>query len=306
MTASPRILSGSALPHRLADLAEPPETLYVRGELPRGPCVAIVGTRYPTREGVRFARLLARTLTRAGVTILSGGAKGIDAAAHLGALRGRGPTVVVAPAGFAAPYPAQNAELFQRVLAEGGAYVSLVTDATKATQSAFFPRNACLAALAHVLVVVEAGARSGTSNAARWARELGRPLLVVPHAPWEPKGAGCITELRRGAAICTGPRDVLRELDRLLLRPLPRDGSPVQPQLPFDANSGPPGELGRVRAAIAAGAHYVDQISEITGLSAAVVQRQVLTLTLSGVLAPDPAGRLALVPTLDPPARSNS
>jgi DNA processing protein len=301
-----RILSGAALPHRLADLAEPPASLYLRGDLPRGPAVAIVGTRYPTGAGIRFAKTLARTLARAGVTVLSGGAKGIDTAAHLGALRGRGPTVVVAPAGFGKPYPHQNARLFRAVLAKGGAYVSLVPDGRKATQAAFFSRNACLVALAHVIVVVEAGFRSGASNAARWARELGRSLLVVPHAPWEPKGIGCIAELRRGAGLCAGPRDVLRELDRQLLRPVPRDRSPVQPHLPFAAASGPGAELERVKSAIAGGAHHVDQVSAVTGLSAAAVQRQILTLMLSGVLAPDASGRLALALPTDPPSRSNS
>jgi DNA processing protein len=301
-----RILSGPGLPHRLADLAEPPEALYVRGELPRGPSVAIVGTRYATAKGRRFTRELAGALARAGVVVLSGGAKGIDTAAHVGALEGGGPTVVVAPAGFDVPYPDENAGLFEKILGEGGAYVSVVPDGTKATRPIFFLRNACLSALAHVVVVVEAGFRSGASNAARWARELGRPLLVVPHAPWEPKGIGCLAELRRGARVCTGRRDVLRELDRLLLCPLPRDGSPVQPELPFTSRAGPPAELERVRAAIAGGANHVDQVSLVTGLGAAEVQRQILTLTLSGVLAPDPAGRLALVAPSDRRAGSNT
>ena len=290
-----RTLRGSALPHRLADLGSPPSELYLRGELPRGPSVAIVGTRRPTRWGERFAERLAHALARAGVAVLSGGAIGIDAAAHEGALRARGTTVAVAPAGWARPFPSENRDLFERIVGAGGAYASLVPDATAATQPAFFARNACLVALSHVLVVVEAGFRSGALNAARWARELGRPLLVVPHSPWSKKGRGCLIELRRGAGICEGPGDVLRELDRLFLTPLPLDGGAAQPTLPLTSpRTGLQADAKRVKAAIAAGATNVDEIMELTGLSPAVIQRQILTLTLAGVLAPDRSGHLSL------------
>jgi DNA processing protein len=289
----------------LTDLPEPPTELCLHGELPRGPAVAIVGTRHPSEEGEKFAESLAHDLTRAGVAVFSGGAKGIDTAAHVGALRAGGSTAVIAPAGFDRPFPNRNVALFRRIVCEGGAYVSLVSDHIPATRPAFFARNACLVALSHVVVVVEAGLISGASNAAKWARGLGRPLLVVPHSPWSPKGRGCLVELQRGASLCLGPRDVLERLDRMLLRPLPLDGSPVQPNLPFaDTLPGPMAELDRVRAAIAAGAAHLDQIAELTGLSSAVVQRQILTLTLDGVLAPDPSGRLLLLMASGPPGNS--
>src|SRR6185503_20147276 len=124
----------------------------------------------------RFAEALSHDLARAVVAVFSGGAKGIDTAAHVGALRAGGATVVMAPAGFDRPFPERNAPLFERIVAEGGAYVSLLADDEPATPVSFFPRNACLVALAHVLVVVEAGFRSGARNAARWARALARPL----------------------------------------------------------------------------------------------------------------------------------
>jgi DNA processing protein len=302
----PRTLCGSALPYRLADLEQPPELLYLRGELPRGPAVAIVGTRRPTRFGTRFAEALGHDLARAGVAVLSGGAAGIDTAAHEGALRARGTTVAVGPAGWRRPFPSENKQLFERIVRAGGGYLSLVADTVPATQAAFFARNACLVALSNVVVVVEAGFRSGALNAARWARELGRPVLVVPHSPWNKKGRGCIVELRRGASICEGPVDVLRQLDRLLLSPLPLGDAPVQPNLPL---TGPPGlqaDANRVRAAIAAGATNVDEIMAVTELSPAVVQRQILTLTLAGVLAPDRSGRLSLTCVLGSRLRSKS
>ena len=296
MDVGPRILSGSTLPHRLRDLPEPPAELYLHGELPRGPAVAVVGTRFPTPRGLDFAESLAHDLTRAGVSVFSGGAEGIDTAAHAGALRAGGKTVVVAPAGFGRPYPDENVALFQRIVREGGAYLSVASGDTPATRAIFFLRNSCLVALVHVVVVVEAGFISGALNAAKWARLLARPLLVVPHSPWIPEGRGCLLELGRGASLCTGPGDVLERLDRMLLRPLPLDGRPLQPNLPFgDEVPGPKADLDRVREAIAAGATHLDQVAELTGLSPAVVHRQILTLTLDGVLAPDPSGRLLLL-----------
>src|SRR5690242_19002608 len=120
--AASRVLEGAQLPLRLLDLGHPPTRVHLFGELPQGPAVAIVGTRHPTLEARRFACRLATDLGRAGVAVLSGGAKGIDHAAHLGALRGRGTTVVVAPAGFHAPFPKEHAATFERVLERGGAY----------------------------------------------------------------------------------------------------------------------------------------------------------------------------------------
>lgn len=293
-----RRLSGADLPHRLGDLPRPPSTLYLHGELPRGPAVAVVGTRRPTPEAVTFTKSLAATLSEAGVAVLSGGAVGIDSAAHEGALGAGTPTVVVAPAGFEFPFPELNRDLFSSILADGGAYLSLVPDEQPARTSAFFARNACLAALAHVVVVVEAPFRSGARNAARWAKKLSRPLLVVPSAPWNPRGTGSLLELRRGAGFCTRPRDVIDELERLRVHALPeprrleRPKERPQVELPlFSGGCSPPGKEA-VLGAVAAGARHLDDVCARTGLSVGEVQKHVLTLTLEGVLVPDPAGRL--------------
>src|SRR6187402_954396 len=141
-----RCLMGSELPGRLADLECPPERLYVRGELPRGPAVAIVGTRTPTPEAAEFAEELAVALATADIAVISGGAAGIDTAAHRGALAAGGCTVVVAAAGFDRPFPKQNASLFRRVLTNGGAYVSIVPGDQPSISSGFFTRNSYLVA----------------------------------------------------------------------------------------------------------------------------------------------------------------
>ncbi len=298
MSPPERTLHGQSLPTRLLDL-EPdvPAELVVRGELPRGPGVAIVGTRHPTEPARAYAAELAAELASEGVSVWSGGAEGIDTAAHEGAVAARGITVVVAPSGFEHPFPDKNAALFQRVVDSGGAYVSLTRGA--AQRGAFFLRNRCLAALSHVMVVVEAPCVSGARNAASWARRLGRPLFVCGSPPWNPRGGGCIVELRLGARPLFSHRDVLRVLAELRAHPVrnPTNGvlfdepahRPVSPR----ANSSSPDEdLERVRGAVVSGAETVDAVCLETGLGASRVQQLVLTLTLDGVLVPDSSGRL--------------
>jgi DNA processing protein len=212
--------------------------------------------------------------------------------------------MVVAPAGYRVAYPEKNARLFGQVLERGGAYLSLAADGQKARRASFFERNALLAALAHVVVVVQAGFRSGARNTARWARRLERPLLVVPSSPWNAKGRGCLLELKRGADLCTGIDDVLRPLERVLALPARSLGStkrkqtaPAQGELPFFEPSPVSGEEGQVLRAVRAGATHLDAICERSGLSASAVQRLILTLTLGGVIGPGPGGLRLLPPT---------
>ena len=295
-----RCLFGSALPGRLMDLEAPPDRLFLRGELPRGPAVAIVGTRHPSKAYARYAHRLARELAEAGVAVLSGGAKGIDTEAHRGALAAGGVTVVVAPAGFERPYPAQNAQLFRQVVASGGAYLSLPEPNCPATSGIFFARNACLVALAHLVVVVESPIRSGARNAAAHARRLGRPLFVVPAAPWHSKGRGCLAELRLGAQVLISVKDLLKALREQNLHavgptsqawPGPR---PQQESLNFPETSPRGTARVAVLGAVQRGAGSSDEICLATGLSAGRVSELILTLRLEGVLVTDPSGRLQI------------
>ena len=282
-------LVGERLPPRLRDLAEPPARLYLHGELPRGPAVAVVGTRKASAQGMTFTRALAAELAAAGVAVLSGGAEGIDTAAHEGALDVGGVTVVVTPAGIERPFPKQNAALFARVVSSGGAYLSLFPDDAPADRPTFFARNACLVALAHAVVVTQAPFISGAGNAAKWARRLGRPLFVVPHSPWVTAGSGAIHELRRGARPLDRAKEVLKLLDAAGLHGLPGLPSPVQGELwSADPGSAPDPVL----RALQAGATHADEIADRTGLSLATVQQRILTLALSGVLVPGPLGSL--------------
>jgi DNA processing protein len=298
--AAERCLTGSSLPGRLADLAVPPERLFLRGELPRGPAVAIVGTRHPTERWAEYAFDLAKELAQAGVAVLSGGAKGIDTEAHRGALAGGGPTVVVAPAGFNRPFPEKNAALFARVVEEGGAYLSLVEANVPANQGIFFPRNACLVALAHLVVVVESPIRSGARNASANARRLGRPLFVVAVPPWHVKGRGCLAELRLGARAVISTKDLLRELAAQNLHAVSvgEAGLPFaglqQQSLSFSETSSSGDARSATLEAVRRGASSSDEICLATGLPAGRVSELILTLRLERVLVTDPCGRLQI------------
>ncbi|RYZ09416.1 MAG: DNA processing protein DprA [Myxococcales bacterium] len=287
-------LSGRTLPLKLADLGQPPERLYLEGELPRGPAVAIVGTRKPSAEAVAWVRGFASELASRGVAIVSGGAKGIDTAAHEGALDAGGVTVVVTVPGISRPYPEKNGPLFRRIVAAGGAYLSLYPEHQAADRGLFFARNGVLVALSHAVVVGQTPCTGGSRNAAKWARELGRPLYVVPHSPWVAEGKGAVVELRLGGR----PLDSWKEM----LRFLHRSGHHAVTVAPQAAQA--QGELWQSQAdpsadpvlqALRAGALHPDEIVDRTGLSLATVQQRILTLALSGVLVPGPLGSLKLV-----------
>jgi DNA processing protein len=197
-----------AWPRALNDLPNPPALLRIRGVLPelRG-AVAIVGTRYASDDALDFTHALARALAAQGRTVVSGGARGIDAAAHRGALEAGGSTVCVLPSGFSPPYPPEHATLFAAVSSRG----ALVSERPDGVPKGplFLLRNRLIAALTEVTVVVQAPLRSGALSTAAHARALGRPVLAVPHPPWDPRGAGCLTLLRGSALICTSAADVL-------------------------------------------------------------------------------------------------
>jgi DNA processing protein len=206
----------AAYPQRLGDLAEPPETLYLRepgdaarlaGLLER-PVVSIVGTRRASEAGAAFARRLARTLASAGVTVVSGLARGIDAAAHVGALEGGGPTIAVLGCGVDRDYPCANAPLAARILATG-AVVSEYPPGTPPAPWRFPARNRIVAALGDVVCVVEAARRSGALITAHAALDLGREVLAAPAAPWHELGAGSNGLLRDGAGVLSDAADVL-------------------------------------------------------------------------------------------------
>lgn len=196
----------------LGALDHPPSALRVRGELRDGRRVAIVGTRRASDDGQRFTRLLARDLAAVGAVILSGGAAGIDAAAHRGALAAGGATWAVLPTGFSPAYPRRHTRLFATIAQTGGALLSELADGTPAAKFRFLHRNRLVAALAEVVILVDVPERSGALDTAAHARRLGRPVLVAPVPPLETHFVGSHRLLVEGFPPCMSTRSVLRAL----------------------------------------------------------------------------------------------
>jgi DNA processing protein len=201
-------------PQSVSDLAAPPIGLVIKGDpkLLTGNSLAIVGTRNPTQYGVRIAQDFAAGFVDRDWAIISGGAYGIDAAAHKGALIAEGVTVAVIAAGIDINYPAGNARLFAEI-AELGCLVSEVTPGTPAIPSRFLTRNRLIAALSNATLVVEAAFRSGSLRTARDAAELMRPVMAIPGPITSPVSEGCHRLIgERAAEIVTSVADAVEFL----------------------------------------------------------------------------------------------
>jgi DNA protecting protein DprA len=201
-------------PQSVNDLAAPPIALVIKGDpaLLTGDSLAIVGTRNPTQYGVRIAQDFAAGFVDRDWSIISGGAYGIDAAAHKGALIAEGITVAVLAAGIDINYPAGNARLFAEI-AELGCLVSEVAPGTPAIPSRFLTRNRLIAALSNATLVVEAAFRSGSLRTARDAAELLRPVMAIPGPITSPVSEGCHRLIgERAAEIVTSIADAVEFL----------------------------------------------------------------------------------------------
>jgi DNA processing protein len=193
---------------------DPAPVLWVRGTMAADEgerAVAVVGSRAATGLGLALARTLARDLASAGVTVVSGLARGIDTAAHQGALDARGRTVAVLGSGLDVLYPAENAPL-ARAIAGDGAVVSEFPLGTPPLKQNFPRRNRTIAGWARATVVVEAGGRSGALSTARAALDEGREVMAVPGHPSQTAAEGTNALIRDGAALVRGAADVLGEL----------------------------------------------------------------------------------------------
>lgn len=210
-------------PEALARVARPPAFLRLRGSLgpASAPRVAVVGARASDERGLALAGDLARGLARSGVSVVSGGAEGVDSAAHRGALEARGHTVAVLGGGLDRLYPAGNKRLFARIVEAGGALLSEQEDEVHPTEFTFPERNRIVAGLCRAVLVVRAGERSGALGTAAWARKLGVPVFAVPGEPTNPLAAGTLRLLREGARPAAAAEDVLSFLGLPLPEPRP-------------------------------------------------------------------------------------
>ena len=214
-------LSERAYPGLLAEIAAPPIVLDARGngDLTR-PGVAIVGARRATPYGIGIAERFAEALAAAGYSIVSGLARGVDAAAHRGALRGGGQTVAVLGSAHDRLYPPEHRDLARRCAA-AGVVVTEFPPGTRPLPHHFPRRNRIIAGLAQLTLVVEAAERSGSLSTARAAVESNRDVFAVPGPVGAPLSAGCHALLRDGAGLAASPEDILAELPPLENRPVP-------------------------------------------------------------------------------------
>lgn len=211
-----RLLLGAdpEFPGMLAQIDPPPPLLWALGDLRQlnRRSVAVVGARVASAAGCRFARSLAADLGVAELTVTSGLARGIDTAAHEGALATG--TVAVLGGGIGDIYPPENEALYEAI-ADRGCIVSESRPRQRAQARDFPRRNRLISGLSLAVVVVEAEARSGSLITARLAAEQGREVLAVPGSPLDPRARGCNELIRQGAALCEGAEDVLRVIETL-------------------------------------------------------------------------------------------
>ena len=197
----------SDYPALLRQIYDPPLVLYVRGTLrPEDAyAIAMVGTRQSTLYGRQTAERLARQLAASGVTVVSGGARGIDSASHEGALQSGGRTIAVLGTGLDIVYPAENVKLYQRI-AELGAVITQFPFGRKGDKQSFPIRNRIVAGMTQGTVVVEANRASGALITANFAAEYGRTVYAVPGRVDSPRSAGCHDSLRTAPSFANLPR----------------------------------------------------------------------------------------------------
>lgn len=277
-----------AYPSSLKEIPDPPGVLFVRGEIkPQDAIgVAIVGSRHATSYGKQIAEQLASSLARAGVTIVSGLARGIDAAAHRGALDAGGRTIGVMGSGVLHIYPPEHADLAIDII-KSGAIVSETPPRSPPISGAFPQRNRIITGMSLGVIVVEASDRSGALISARHAMEQNREVFAVPGRVDSRMSKGCHRLLRDGAKLVESADDVLEELGPLVTPAPSPDGQTVHHPAELLLN-----ELEqRVLAAIGSEATQVDEIVSGSGLpvsqvlsTLSVLEMRRLVRRLSGTL----------------------
>ena len=289
-------LDSAEYPPLLALLEDAPPVLAVLGDpgLLAARQVGVVGARAASGAGQRLAEQLAAGLVEAGLAVTSGLARGIDAAAHAGALAAQGRTLAVVAGGLDVPYPPQNAGLQARIAAEGGAVVSEAPLGTAPLGRHFPRRNRIVAGLVLGLVVVEAAQKSGSLITARLALEAGREVFAVPGSPLDPRARGGNDLIRQGAHLVETAEDILAHLpeaprDLPLFVPTTASTSPeeIRPEV-----ESPVGDQAKVLEFIGLAPVAVDDLVRRCHLSAPVVQTILLDLELSGLVEALPGNRV--------------
>ncbi len=269
--------SNAEFPELLRHIPDPPLLVYLRGTLPDAPVLAMVGSRRATSSGRRVAAMLAREACAARVAVVSGLAYGIDAASHEGALEGGGPSVAVLATGIDRPAPRGNRRLAERILSEGGAWMSEYPPGHRTEPWHFPERNRLISGLARATLIVEARERSGSLWTAKHAIQQDRELRVVPGAIDSDACRGSNALLREGCKPVLGPEDLAELLG--LERPAPR--AKGRPELSIEHQDP---DTRRVLEVLRDGAAETDALARALRLSIPELTAILLELELSGRL----------------------
>ncbi len=266
-------------PALLLPIVHPPDVLFVRGDMPpQGtPAIAIVGSRSSTRYGSSQARRIARELAEKGVTIVSGLARGVDAAAHLGALDAHGRTIAVLGSGVGQIYPPENKDLAARILAEGGAIVSELAPDAPPLAFHFPVRNRIIAGLADGVLLVEARLKSGTHSTINHALNQGREVFALPGNVDAPGSELPLMLLKEGAGICTCAQDILAAMDWEVRPPKQTSLLPEE-----DRGSETEPEADPILRALALEEKTLEELIQETGLSAGELGTRLTMLEIGG------------------------
>jgi DNA processing protein len=276
------------LPAALGALPDAPDLLYVRGALPPGPTVAVVGTRRATAYGLRIGRRFGRAIAAAGWPVVSGLARGIDGAAHLGCLDAGGVGVAVLGCGVDVAYPPEHRRLAERLIDGGGAVVSEYAPGAPPEPWRFPPRNRIISGLAAVVVVVEAGVKGGALITAARGLEQGRLVLAVPGDIERETSRGCNLLIRDGAHPVLDEDELLTSLS-FALGPPPEAAGPSSPLL----------------QAVAGGGCTVDEVAAALGCSAAEAAAAVAAAEVGGLIRMEGGRAFAVRKSLPPRGREN-
>jgi DNA processing protein len=280
-------------PALLGKIEDAPPILIVRGDtaIAARPCVAMVGARNASAAAVKLARDFAAALAEAGFVVVSGLARGIDGAAHRGALPA---TIGVIASGIDVAYPPQHADL-QEQIAEQGLLIAEQPPGTEPRGSHFPSRNRIIAGLAGGTLVVEAAPKSGSLITARLAAEAGREVMAIPGSPLEPRAQGCNQLIREGAVLVQTPEDVAELLSGFDGTPRStfREGLPAGWDSAGEELAG--AEPADVAGLLTAAPVAVDELIRQSGAGAAEVQMALLELEIAGRLQRHAAGRVSLI-----------
>ncbi len=282
-------------PALLGEINDPPIVLYARGTpspLDRH-AIAIIGSRLSTSYGLDTARRLGFQLAHLGMTVVSGGARGIDTAAHHGALAAKGRTICVLGTGINLVFPPENAALYERIAAEGMVLTQFPFNRAPDRQT--FPiRNRIVAGMTLGSVVVEANLESGALITAQFASEYNRQVFAVPGRVDSPRSRGCHDLIKKGAKLCEGPEDVLSEFEYLQAVPpaspsIPPAETPPTPSLalPFS------GQERRILEVLGQDEVAMDDVIRRTGLPPGAVASTLLGLEIKRVVRQSPGKRFS-------------